>query len=110
MKPSADAAHHAVERILHLGLALACALMIVGMAVRLQSDGAECPFSVRELFQCGDLGWQLTGAGVLVLAVTPLVRVAALVVIWARERDWRFVLVALTVAAMLGASVLLGGR
>jgi uncharacterized membrane protein len=46
--------------------------------------------------------------GVLVLALTPIVRVAALVFIWVRERDWRFVAVAAFVMTMLVVSILAG--
>ena len=46
--------------------------------------------------------------GVLVLAATPLFRVLALVVLWTRERDWRFVVVALLVVATLSMAIVVG--
>jgi len=44
----------------------------------------------------------------LVLAATPALRVVLLGALWARQRDWRFVLIALAVAGVLATSVLLG--
>ncbi len=46
--------------------------------------------------------------GVLVLAATPVVRVLALAYLWAREKDFRFMSVALAVAAILAFSMLSG--
>jgi uncharacterized membrane protein len=45
---------------------------------------------------------------VTVLALTPAVRVLALVVLWWKERDWRFVAVALAVVMTLGCGFFLG--
>jgi len=45
---------------------------------------------------------------VTVLALTPALRVLALVAIWWRERDWRFVGVALAVVATLAVGIALG--
>jgi len=50
----------------------------------------------------------VTALGIVVLALTPAFRVLALVGLWWRERDYRFVVVALAVVATLAASVLLG--
>ncbi len=46
--------------------------------------------------------------GVLVLAATPAFRVLALLVLWSRERDWRFVGVAAAVVVTLSVAVVIG--
>jgi len=47
----------------------------------------------------------LMGAGVVVLALTPVARVLVLIGLWVRERDWRFVAVAGVVLVVLGVAV-----
>jgi uncharacterized membrane protein len=39
---------------------------------------------------------------------TPIARVVAALVVYTRERDWRYVLVSLTVLAILSLSIALG--
>jgi uncharacterized membrane protein len=46
--------------------------------------------------------------GILVLMFTPIVRVVAALVVYVRERDWRFVLVSVIVLSILGLSMALG--
>ncbi len=50
----------------------------------------------------------LMDLGLLALMVTPVMRVAVLAVGWGRERNWRFLAVALTVLGLLGLSLVLG--
>ncbi len=104
---------HRVQRIVQLllrvGLGIAVALMLAGLVVKLVS-GVHRAAAVR-LFDLGatnstaDL---LMALGVLVLAATPAFRVVALVVLWTRERDWRFVGVAVTVMLTLAVAIAVG--
>jgi uncharacterized membrane protein len=101
--------HRIVQVILRGGLAAASALMAVGMLLHFLSGKAEAPaVPLFSIFAQHDRGILLTALGVAVLGLTPMVRVAALVLIWARERDWKFVGVALAVVAVLTAAVVLG--
>ena len=100
-----------VQFLLRAGLALSGALMAAGFALQfaqgaLRSQG----FAPRDLLVASlPLGERLMGAGILVLAATPAVRVLALLLLWTRERDFRFVAVALAVIATLAAAIALGG-
>lgn len=100
-----------VQRLLRLGLAVAAACMLAGVLAALlgsplpaaawrpvEAFGAHQPFSER-----------LAGLGILVLAATPAVRVVTLIVLWVRERDWKYVAVASTVAAVLALAIAAGG-
>ncbi len=105
----AERDHKRVQLLLRLGLGLSTALMAVGLLVRLAHGERGSP-SLR-LFELGsapDPGLLLIGLGILALAMTPALRVRALVIIWARERDWRFVGVAVAVAVTLAVSIAIG--
>ena len=116
---AAELAHHDaprregiwVQRLLRGGLALSVVLMAVGLAVQLAS-GSRYAAPVR-MFDVADAnvttGARLMALGILVLAFTPVLRVLALVLLWAKERDWRFVGVAVVVAVTLGLAIALGG-
>jgi uncharacterized membrane protein len=102
-----DHLHAQVGWVLRIGLALSVVLLVAGMALRVVSGVEDAP-SVPLWQLGGDPSLVLSTLGVLVLALTPALRVVALIVLWWRERDWRFVGVALAVAATLCAGVLLG--
>jgi len=115
--PGLDAATadeiHRVQRIvqtlLRAGLVVAVVLMAVGLAMKIVS-GSRHSVGVK-LFALGDAGSSadlVMALGVLALALTPAFRVIALVVLWSRERDWRFVGVALAVIVTLCVAVLVG--
>ena len=102
-----DRLHGYIAWILRIGLALSVLLFAAGLLVRLAAGTDGAP-SVRPWHLEGDLGLVLSTLGVTVLAMTPAVRVLALVVLWWRERDWRFVAVALAVVFTLGVGAVLG--
>jgi uncharacterized membrane protein len=57
--------------------------------------------------------WRIEGAavvsaGLLVLVLTPVLRVAASLVLFARERDWRFVVITAVVLGLLVLSFAVG--
>jgi uncharacterized membrane protein len=98
-----------VQRVLRGGLAVAVALMTAGVVVKLAAGG-DAARAVR-LFRLGrraSAGDTLMAAGILVLALTPAFRVLSLIVLWARERDWRYVGVAVVVLIALLTAVAVG--
>jgi uncharacterized membrane protein len=103
-----DRLHRSVQTILRGGLGLSVLLMATGIVVRLAGGRHDAPAVKLFAIGGGDVGLTLIAVGILVLALTPLMRVLALLTLWARERDARFVAVALFVIATLTVSVLLG--
>ncbi len=112
--PGADAGAEAgvrrfVQLLLRTGLALSFILMTVGLAMKLVPGEHAAP-AVR-LFRLGrdsDAADTLMAVGILVLAATPAFRVLSLIVLWAHERDWHFVRVAIAVLAVLLLAVAVG--
>lgn len=101
-----------VRRTLAASLAVGLALLLVGVALALLGRG-EIPSGVAglrvALRSAGDL--QAEGfcvLGILVVILTPFVRVAGSVVAFAYERDWRFVAVTLAVLVVMVVTVRLG--
>ena len=99
-----------VTNLLRGGLALSTLLMLAGVIVSLASGHVRpIAVSMDDLFRGGlSLGERLMGTGILVLAATPAFRVIALLFLWIRERDWRFVIVAAIVIITLSLSIILG--
>jgi uncharacterized membrane protein len=96
---------------LRIGLGTAALLMAAGLVVALTSGPLPSPpLQVHGLWR-GDvsLSVRLCGLGILVLSATPAVRVIALMVLWIRERDWKYAAVAAVVAAVLTVAIALGG-
>lgn len=107
-----DEIHHVqrvIEWLLRGGLIVAVILMAIGLALKISSGADRSPpvklFSISSAPTDGD---RLMAIGVLVLAATPAMRVLALLWMWARERDWRFVGVACAVVVTLAVAVLVG--
>ena len=80
--------HRRIQRLLQLGLALGAAALVAGLAIAIGG-----PILRGEPLRSGGTGSTVARAGIIALALTPVVRVAALVWLWIRERDWRFVAV-----------------
>lgn len=106
--PQIRAAQRFVQILLRAGLAGAVVLMAVGLALKLAAHdhvaGAVPLFALTS----GSRADAIMALGVLLLAATPALRVLALVALWARERDWKFVGVALVVVVTLGAAIVVG--
>lgn len=98
-----------VQRLLRVGLAISVLLMLIGLVMKIASGSRRSTgvrmFSLAATASNPDL---VMAIGVLVLAATPAFRVIALVVLWSRERDWRFVGVAATVVVTLSFAIILG--
>jgi uncharacterized membrane protein len=97
-----------IQGVLRAGLGVAGVLMLAGLVVRAVAGRTDAPsLPLFGLFH-GDLGLVLSGLGVLVLALTPALRVVVLLGLWARERDLRFAGVAVAVLITLAAAVAVG--
>ena len=101
-----------VRRSLIASLALGLGLLITGLFLALVGRG-EIPDTVsgvsEALRSCADLQAQgFCVLGILVVILTPFVRVVGSAVVFAHERDWRFVLVTLAVLAVMVVTVWLG--
>lgn len=100
-----------VQQILRGGIATSVVLMSAGVVAHLITDpGAEAravQFTqlVNPATSVPDL---LLGWGILVLALTPVVRVVSLILLWARMKDWVYFGVSLTVLFVLGFAVAVG--
>ncbi|HAM35770.1 MAG TPA: hypothetical protein DEB40_06485 [Elusimicrobia bacterium] len=100
-----------VSRVLRIGMWASGVLMAAGLilaALRpapLPAGSPRWGLILREAF-CGN-GAALALLGILALVATPYLRVALLVVTYARARQWRFLAVSLAVLAMLTLGLLL---
>ena len=100
-----------VQFLLRAGLGLSVLMMFAGLVISLSSgETTATPVEMKSLFANGlTLGNHLMGAGVLLLGLTPVLRVLMLVYLWYREKDWKFAIIALIVFTTLMVSISLGG-
>jgi len=96
-----------IRRVLQGGLGAASLLMAAGVVSKLVSGDGSAPAFRPGSLSGLSLADRVTAGGVLVLAATPAVRVVVLLVVWAREGDWRFVGAALAVMLTLTLSIVL---
>ena len=109
MDIDSHAAHRFVQWVLRGGLAIACVLLAIGLAIALATgQHVAAPIHLHHMFSEGTVADHVIAVGLLLLAMTPVVRVLSLVVIYALERDRRFAIVALVVVAVLAAAILSG--
>lgn len=107
-----DAVEHTVSRVLIVGMALSVALMAAGLALGIV-DGEPIPQGVVGFARLPhalvtfDPGAYLS-LGLIVLILTPFVRVGGSIVAFAREHDRRYVLITSVVFAVMCLSVLVG--
>jgi uncharacterized membrane protein len=102
-----------VQRVLIVGLAAATIALLAGLGV----DLAAHQGLPRHVLKAGPAlrraaglhGDALLTLGLLALILTPFLRVAGMMVVFAWERDWRYTLVALFVLAVMIGSLFLGG-
>ena len=89
-----DVAHleRAIGRVLRLGTVTSSVCLAAGLLLTMAGKG-------------GSLAAVLLPAGLLILIATPAARVIVSVVGYARERDWLFVALTLTVLLALAGSV-----
>jgi uncharacterized membrane protein len=103
-----------VSRVLVVGLLAAVALLLVGVILTLARSGVpphhetsvpDLPRAVAALEPGG-----FFDLGLLVLLATPVVRVVALLVAFARRRQWLFSGISVVVLVVLALSAFLGLR
>jgi uncharacterized membrane protein len=114
-----DAGRHAmdpIEKVVHwvllVGLLVSVALMAAGIVLGLAQgtglpDDVIGPADLAGALADGEAAAFLT-LGLLVLVVTPFLRVAGSLVAFALERDGRYVLISAAVLTLMCLSVLLG--
>lgn len=104
---------HAVHSLLLSGLIVSCLLLLLGLVLvfwKQQPRPAGIPDAGFKLLQHaaqGD-GVAILNLGLLILMLTPAMRVTVLVIGWSLERDWRFASIALGVLVLLAISLGLG--
>ena len=109
MAGESHAAHRFVQWVLRGGLAIACVMLLIGMAIALAAgEHAAGAVRLHEVLSDGTVADRVIACGLLLLALTPVVRVLSLVAIWTLERDRKFALVALIVVVVLGAAIASG--
>ena len=103
---------HWVHRTLLSGLVLSALLLVCGIAAMLAQGREQVPphDSVSTLLHEAARfnGPSITTLGLLVLMITPIMRVVVLLVGWTLERNWGFAAVALVVLGLLILSLSLG--
>lgn len=113
---SADQRQRRLEHWVHWtllgGLMVSALLLVTGMLALVTGGKVSTPppQSLGALLREGMQfhGPALTVLGLLVLMITPILRVIVLLIGWSLEREWRFTAVALAVLALLIASLVLG--
>ncbi len=102
----------AIERLLLGAVALSVALIVVGVALSLVRDEGLPRDVVGFADMAAALAQGLPAAylslGLMALIATPVLRVIGSLVVFALDRDWRYVLVAVAVLAIIAASVMIG--
>jgi uncharacterized membrane protein len=102
----------AVHRTLLGGVILCGVLLVFGLTIALTQHQPQSgtPPTLRELFRAAlsGNGPAIIDLGIVVLMLTPFVRVAVLAVGWMLAGDRRFAAVALVVLGLLGLSLILG--
>jgi uncharacterized membrane protein len=103
----------AVHWVLLAGLLVASALMLAGLAAVLATHQV-IPHHVLKVGPAfhraaGLHADGLLTVGLLALVLTPFLRVAGSVVVFAWERDWRYTLITLVVLAVMVVSLFFGG-
>ncbi len=99
--------HRTIAAVLRIGLGSSVVLAILAMALGgahlLQASKPNLKLNGR-----AEMALAAATVSLILLAATPALRVVLLGILWARQRDWRFALIALAVAGVLTVSVLLG--
>lgn len=110
---SVDSLARAVHWTLLAGLVCSVLLMLAGLTLALLSDQPRMELPGLEVINLVRLVWRLNGVaimqlGILMLLLTPMLRVMVLAIGWVAERDWRMALVAVVVLVLLAISLALG--
>jgi uncharacterized membrane protein len=101
-----------ISRVLRVGMVLAIVILILGVILAAAGSGSPVPRRTSFADIPGAL-WHLEAGGffslgLVVLLLTPVARVIALLLAFARDRRWLFAGFSLFVLVMLVASAVLG--
>jgi hypothetical protein len=100
---------HLVKRALQAGLGASVALLAVGFVLAMsEREAPAVGVRLHDLFEPMAPATRVSALGVLLLALTPTMRVVLLLVLWARERDFRFAAIAGVVFVILVGAVFAG--
>lgn len=110
---STDRMAHWVHIALFSGLVASGLLLALGFALLLavphpQAESGALEISVLFSRAASGDGTAVLALGLLVLMLTPVLRVMVLAIGWLHQRDWAFAAVAISVLALLAASMALG--
>ena len=103
-----------ISWLLRIGVGISATLAVIGMIVIVvhhpQHVTGRPMHNVREIVNAirAGHGQGIAMLGLLLLIATPVARVAVSIVLFARERDYTFVLITSTVLALLILSFVLG--
>ena len=102
-------AHRIVPIVLRTGLALSTSLIGVGLVIAMiTGDRRLDGVTLGQAFTTATLDEKLVMFGIMALVATPIVEVAGLIVMWAMQRDWRFVGVGAAIAVILTIAAVIG--
>ena len=103
-----------ISWLLRIGVGISAALVILGMIITILLHREYVPHrqmhNLVEVLDAIDMGHGqgIAMLGLLLLIATPVARVALSIILFARERDYTFVLITSTVLLLLIASFTLG--
>lgn len=101
--------HVYIQWVLRGGLAISAVLMAIGLVIAIAGgEHGRTAVHLMRVFSEGSVGDRLVAVGLALLALTPVVRVLALVLIWLAERDRRFAVIGAIVLAILAFSIVTG--
>ena len=110
--PARTGVGRGVVVVLRSGLLLATGLLLLSFVVLALTGGDHLgfssPSSLASVRSTGDVGVALLFGGILVLVLTPVLRVGLSVVLFASGRDWRFVVITMVVFGVLVATAASG--
>ena len=98
-----------VSMVLHAGMILSVAVMAIGLLMYALSPGPVDNIPLDRLFQelMNGSAVAVISLGVLLLIITPLARVVAAALVFAVDREPRFVLTSLAVLAAIALAIVL---
>jgi uncharacterized membrane protein len=90
-------------------LVVAAVLMTTGLIIWTATNHATArAVTPGSLFSTIDTGNRLMLGGIVLVAITPALLVVALLVLWLRERAWRFAATSALVIILLGIALWVG--
>lgn len=98
-----------VQWVLRIGLMAGGLSMAVGLLMGLVAgEWSSAAMRPLEILSGGTMPDRIIGAGIFLIALTPVIRVGALITLWLLERDYKFVALGLLVVIILVISALTG--